>query len=148
MFGRRSTSGKRVGLVLRARALFPVLFLGTCVLDFQASAQDGLNLLHKMQTALGGAKNIAAIGDFEEIQSAATFSRDGKPLGKVVKRIRWIGPNVLRLDQVGPGDTYVLYFDGATGWEVLSAKNEKKVISLAQQEVRGQRRVGIRGVRL
>ena len=121
--------------MLRVSSFVPILYLGAFVLDFRASAQDGLDLLHKMQTAVGGAKNIAAIGDFEEIQSATAFSRDGKPLGKVVKRTRWIGPNVLRLDQVGPGDTYVLYFDGATGWEVLPAKNEKKVISLAGGEL-------------
>jgi hypothetical protein len=42
-----------------------------------------------------------------------------RPLGKVRKRTRWIRPNHLRLDQVGPGDTYVLYFDGTAGWEIL-----------------------------
>jgi hypothetical protein len=88
-----------------------------------------------MQTALGGAKNIAAISDYEELQSATTFNREGKPLGKVVKRTRWIRPNVLRLDQVGPGDTYVLYFDGMAGWEILPGKDEKMVIGLAGGEL-------------
>ena len=114
----------------RACSLFLFLFWGT-----YATAQDGLELLHKMQSALGGAKNIAAIHDFEEIQSATTFSRDGKPLDKVVKRTRWIGPSVVRLDQVGPGDTYVLYFDGTAGWEILPTKDEKKVIGLAGGEL-------------
>lgn len=101
----------------------------------QARAQDGLELLRRMQTALGGAKNIAAIRDYEEIQSATPYSRDGKALGKVVKRTRWIRPNLLRLDQVGSGDTYVLYFDGTAGWEILPSKDEKKIISLAGGEL-------------
>lgn len=40
----------------------------------------------------------------------------------MTKRTRWIRPNLLRLDQVGPGDTYVLYFDGVQGWEILPDK--------------------------
>src|SRR5207248_2892197 len=28
-------------------------------------------------------------------------------------------PNLLRLDQVGPRGTYVLCFDGTSGWEIL-----------------------------
>jgi len=124
--------------VLRASFRVYILFLGTCVLDFPASAQNGLDLLHKMQIALGGAKDIAAISDYEEIQSAITFGRDGKRLGKVVKRTRWIRPNLLRLDQVGPGDTYVLYFDGTAGWEILPTRapnEQKKIISLAGGEL-------------
>ncbi len=121
--------------MLRASSLVSILILGACVLHIPASAQDGLELLRKMQTALGGAQNIAAISDYEEIQSATMFSRDGKLLGKVVKRTRWIRPDVLRLDQVGPGNTYVLYFDGVAGWEVLPSKDEKKVIGLAGGEL-------------
>lgn len=124
--------------MLRASFRVYILFLGTCVLDFPASAQNGLDLLHKMQIALGGAKDIAAISDYEEIQSAITFGRDGKRLGKVVKRTRWIRPNLLRLDQVGPGDTYVLYFDGTAGWEILPTRapnEQKKIISLAGGEL-------------
>jgi hypothetical protein len=40
----------------------------------------------------------------------------------VRKRTRWMrSPNVLRLDQIGPRGTYVLYFDGGAtaGWEIL-----------------------------
>ena len=33
--------------------------------------------------------------------------------------VRYVRPNYLRIDQVGPGDTYVLYFDGSSGWEIL-----------------------------
>ncbi len=121
---------------MRATKIARVFVLGmTLVAQRAQSAQDGLELLRKMQTALGGAKKIAAISDYEEIQSATTFNREGKALGKVVKRTRWIRPNVLRLDQVGPGDTYVLYFDGTAGWEILPAKDEKKVIGLAGGEL-------------
>ena len=86
-------------------------------------AQDGVALLRKMQWALGGADKIAAIRDFDETVSAQTFSAQGAPTGATVrKRMRWIRPNILRLDQVGPGDTYVLYFDGSGGWEILPNK--------------------------
>jgi hypothetical protein len=60
--------------------------------------------------------------DFEESVRADARYSDGRPLGKVRKRTRWIRPNHLRLDQVGPGDTYVLYFDGTGGWEILPDK--------------------------
>jgi hypothetical protein len=33
-----------------------------------------------------------------------------------------VRPNILRLDQIGPGDTYVLYFDGSSGWEIPPEK--------------------------
>lgn len=39
----------------------------------------------------------------------------------------------LRLDQVGPGDTYVLYFDGTSGWEILP---DKTVANLAGGELK------------
>jgi hypothetical protein len=65
-----------------------------------------------MQRALGGEERIAAIRDFEEIITAETFSPSGQSLGSVQKRTWWIAPDHLRIDQSGPGDTYVLYFDG------------------------------------
>lgn len=43
-----------------------------------------------------------------------------------------MSPNYLRLDQVGPGDTYVLYFDGTSGWEILP---DKTVANLAAGEL-------------
>jgi hypothetical protein len=86
------------------------------------STQEGLLLLHKLQDALGGAKRIAAVRDFEETIRAEAWDASGAPLGEVRKRTRWMRtPNVLRLDQIGPRGTYVLYFDGGTtaGWEIL-----------------------------
>ena len=86
------------------------------------STQEGLELLHKMQAALGGAERIAAIRDYEEIVSAKTWNSSGVPLGEVRKRTRWMqSPNLLRLDQIGARDTYVLYFDetSGSGWEIL-----------------------------
>jgi hypothetical protein len=97
-----------------------------------AAAQDGLQLLHKMQTALGGSERIAAIHDYEESVQAETWNNEGKLNGKVRKRTRWIKPNCLRLDQVGPDDTYVLYFDGKSGWEILP---DKSVIALVGDEL-------------
>jgi len=62
-----------------------------------------------MQDALGGAQKIASIRDFEQIVRADTWDNRGRPHGQVRKRTRWIRPDILRLDQVGPDDTYVLY---------------------------------------
>jgi hypothetical protein len=86
-----------------------------------------------MQTALGGAEKIASVRDFEESVRADAWYSDGRPLGEVRKRTRWITPNYLRLDQVGPGDTYVLYFDGTSGWEILP---DKTVANLAGGELK------------
>jgi hypothetical protein len=89
------------------------------------AAQDqGLALFHKMQQALGGEGKIAAIRDLDWTVQARTFTHEGKPIGQVTKRTRWIRPNYLRLDQIGPRDTYVLYFDGTSGWEILPDKRE------------------------
>ena len=83
---------------------------------------DGLQLLHRLQDALGGAKRIAAVRDYEETIRAEAWDSSGGALGEVRKRTRWIRtPNVIRLDQRGPRGTYVLYFDGGSqsGWELL-----------------------------
>jgi len=86
----------------------------------QTSTPEGLRLLHQMQTALGGATKIARIRDYEETIRGETWNPDGSHLGYVRKRTRWIKrPNMVRLDQIGARDTYVLYFDGANGWEIL-----------------------------
>jgi hypothetical protein len=88
----------------------------------QPSSQEGLQLLRKMQVALGGAEKIAAIQDYEETVRAQVWNNSGVLMGEVRKRTRWMRrPNLLRLDQVGPRSTYVLYFDGdsGSGWEIL-----------------------------
>jgi hypothetical protein len=75
-----------------------------------------------MQTALGGAEKIAAIRDYEETVSAKIWNRNGEAMGEVRKRTRWMrSPNLIRLDQYGPRDTYVLFFDGGSsaGREML-----------------------------
>lgn len=86
------------------------------------AAREGLLLLHKMQDALGGAKKITAIHDYEETIRAEAWDSSGSSLGEVRKRTRWIlSPSTLRLDQRGPRGTYVLYLDGGagSGWEIL-----------------------------
>jgi hypothetical protein len=104
-------------------ALFVCLFgLAQVPASPQTSSQDGLQLLHKMQTALGGAEKIAAIHDYEGTVRAQIWNNSGAAMGEVRKRTRWMrSPNLLRLDQLGPRDTYVLYFDGGSGsgWEIL-----------------------------
>lgn len=86
------------------------------------SEPDGLRVLHRLLNALGGAKQIAAVRDFEETIRAEAWNARGTSLGDVRKRTRWMRtPHVLRLDQRGPRGTYVLYFDGGSGsgWEIL-----------------------------
>ena len=88
----------------------------------QASTQEGLRLLHKMQDALGGAKRIAAAHDFEDTIRAEAWDASGAALGEVRKRTRWMRtPSLVRLDQIGPRGTYVLCFNGnsGSGWEIL-----------------------------
>jgi len=90
------------------------------------STQEGLQLLRKMQDALGGAKNLAAVRDLDETIRAEAFDASGASLGEVRKRTRWIqNPSMLRLDQRGPRGTYVLYLDGSSGsgWEILPDMN-------------------------
>jgi|SRR5215469_4256219 len=48
----------------------------------QTSTQEGLQLLHKMQNALGGAEKIAAINDYEEIVRAEIWNNIGTPMGE------------------------------------------------------------------
>jgi hypothetical protein len=91
----------------------------TLLFSFPSRSQDGLQLFHKMQSALGGAEKIASIRDFEQTVRADTWDNDGNPREVVRKRVRFIRPSYLRIDQVGPDNTYVLYFDGTSGWEIL-----------------------------
>jgi len=65
---------------------------------------------------------MAAVRDVEEIVRAEARDANGSALGEVRKRTRWIrNPNLLRVDQIGPRGTYVLYLDGGSdsGWEIL-----------------------------
>jgi hypothetical protein len=85
-----------------------------------------------MQNALGGVEKIASVRDFDQSVHADVWDNQGKPHGTVHKRVRWIRPNYLRIDQVGPDDTYVLYFNGTSGWEILP---DKTVADLAGGEL-------------
>ncbi len=120
---------------MRVNALAAV-FLGLAS-GFVASpgrSGDGLELFHKMQDALGGAAKIAAVHDFEQTVLAESWDGNtGRSIGAVRKRTRWVRPNQLRVDQEGPGSTYVLYFDGQSGWEILPGT--QKVIELSGGEL-------------
>jgi hypothetical protein len=91
----------------------------TLLLSSPSPGQDGLQLFHKMQSALGGSERIASVRDFEQSVHADTWDNEGNPREVVRKRVRFIRPSYLRIDQVGPDNTYVLYFDGTSGWEIL-----------------------------
>src|SRR5215813_5423839 len=115
------------------RALVLAAWL-TAVLRAAVLSEDGPALIHKMQDALGGAEKIAAVRDFEETQGAESFDAGGNSIGDVRKRTRWIRPGYLRVDQVGPGSTYVLYFDGKSGWEILPGAD--KAVELTGGELK------------
>ena len=104
---------------LKSASIIVLLLSQSCP---PALSQDGRTLFRKMQDALGGAERIAAVQDFEQCVRGDTWGNNGRPRGVVYKRTRWIKPNVLRLDQVGPDDSYVLYFNGSSGWEILPDK--------------------------
>jgi hypothetical protein len=75
-----------------------------------------------MHASLGGAEKLVAVNDFEETVKAQIWNSSGAWAGEVWQRTRWMrSPNLLRLDQYGPRDTYVLFFDGGahSGWEML-----------------------------
>jgi hypothetical protein len=114
----------------KASVLF-FLFMPSSSVFAQESTQTGLELFHKMQQALGGADRIAAIRDFEEDGRGDAYNFEGKLVGEVRKRTRWVGPNLLRLDQQGPGNTYVLYFDGTRGWEILPERGTGRTTGVA-----------------
>lgn len=92
---------------------------GLLLCSLAAGEPAAVELFHRMQHALGDPEKIAGIWDFEERLKAATWDRAGKPAGEVRKRVRWVKPGYLRLDQAGPYDTYSLFFDGTSGWESL-----------------------------
>src|SRR5262245_16811070 len=103
-------------------SILPAFSAETMSSQTPPSSPDGLRLLHKLQDALGGARRIGAVRDFEETIRAEAWDSNGGALGEVRKRTRWVRtPNVIRLDQIGPRGTYVLYFDGGTGdgWEIM-----------------------------
>jgi hypothetical protein len=72
-----------------------------------------------MQRALGGPEKISSIRDYEQTVRADAWDYSGNPMGAVHKRVRFVRPTYLRIDQAGQRDTYVLYFDGTSGWEIL-----------------------------
>ena len=131
---RRVSPTARKGFLLAG-----LLGVGLCRLGF---SEDGLRLFHKMQDALGGAEKLAAVRDFEQTVRAESFDAEGRSMGDVRKRTRWISPSTVRLDQVGPGSAYVLYFDGKSGWEILPGTQEAVELTggelnFAQGYVRG-----------
>jgi hypothetical protein len=111
------------------------LLVGALFVGAGVSQQDGLPLFHRMQDALGGGDRIAAIRDFEQVIHAESWNGNtGQSIGEVTKRTRWIRPNYLRIDQVGPGSTYVLYCDGTTGWEILPGTQQAVELSGGELE--------------
>jgi hypothetical protein len=120
-------------VLVRLVSLSLLLSIASLLSSGAASSQIALQLFHEMQSALGGAQNIAAIRDFDEIVKAETWDGNGRSLGTVRQRVRWLKPNHLRIYQSGPYDTYVLFFDGSGGWEIMP---DRSVKDLAGGELR------------
>jgi hypothetical protein len=119
----------------RTQSCFLASFIAVSLCASSAAVcDDGLKLFHKMQDALGGADKIAAIHDFEQQVLAESWDANGHSMGEVRKRTRWVGPRFLRADQTGPGSTYVLYFDGTSGWEILPGTD--KAVELSGGELK------------
>lgn len=114
--------GIGVHVIVRLVHICCVLAISLVCAD-TVSGETAMQLFHEMQLALGGAQNILAIYDFDQTVRADTWDRQGRPLGTVRKRVRWIRPNYLRIDQLGSYDTYVLFFDGRRGWEIMPDKS-------------------------
>ena len=123
----------RAATVIVTRKATFFLALASGLLCSTSLGQDALQLFQKMQNALGGADKIAAIHDFEDIVRADAWHEDGRSMGVVRKRVRFVRPSYLRIDQVGREDTYVLYFDGTGGWEILP---NGSVVDLAGDELK------------
>jgi hypothetical protein len=124
---------------MRSKRMPVSVALASVLLCSSVFSQDGLSLFRKMQHALGGADRIAAIRDFEQDVRAESWNGNtGQSIGEVRKRTRWIRPNYLRVDQVGPGSTYVLFCDGAAGWEILPGTQQ--VVALTGAELEFARR--------
>jgi hypothetical protein len=81
-------------------------------------AQDPLQLLHRMQEALGGAEKLAAIRDYQWSIVGKSFGPGGQDLGEGTRTIRLVRPNHFRFDQVIPMGEVKMYFDGTQGWEI------------------------------
>src|SRR5206468_8433817 len=67
-------------MALRSSLIASALVAFFCFppLTVRVRAQDGLQLFHKMQTALGGEEKMASIRDFEECVRAETWDNEGK----------------------------------------------------------------------
>lgn len=79
-----------------------------------ANAEDAIGLLHRMQSALGGAR-LTRIHDLEWSVKAKVWDR-GREAGQVTRRIRMILPDRFRKDQDMPNGHTNFYFDGSSGW--------------------------------
>jgi hypothetical protein len=81
-------------------------------------ARDGVQLLRRMQEALGGADKLAAIRDYDWKIVAKIYGPGGQEGGEGVRRIRMVFPNHFRCDQTIPMGEVIWYFDGTKGWEI------------------------------
>jgi hypothetical protein len=120
------------------RQAIRVLIFGVVLLLLASAgtAPSAVELLVRMQDSLGGGDKLASVVDLEQRVSAELWNDRGWYLGRVVKRVRWIKPDLLRVDQIGPGDTYVLFFDGTSGWEILPGERSRGAIPLVGDELR------------
>jgi hypothetical protein len=88
--------------------------------DGASRAYDqGIALIRRMQGALGGVDRLAAVRDVDWTISGKTWYADGAPGPNVIRRIRWIAPNIIRKDQRAGKVVVKYFFDGQGGWELV-----------------------------
>lgn len=79
-----------------------------------ASIERGKKLLARVQQAVGGADQLAAVQDFTE---TVDLSMASMPAGMRVKQTNiWVAPNHFRQESQLPFGKVIVYSDGKSGW--------------------------------
>lgn len=78
------------------------------------SAAGGVQLLARLQKAVGGAERIAAVKDAQMTGESELTGPQGAL--KVQQHLWWVRPSQFRQDQVLPFGKMTVYSDGKTGW--------------------------------
>ncbi len=87
--------------------------------DSSAGDPQGLALLRRIQTALGGLNRLASVHDLDWTVTAKTWDAAGSASLDTVRRIRWIRPSVFRKDQHAGNLNVIEFYDGSGGWELV-----------------------------
>ena len=99
-----------------------------------ASLERGVELLRRVQQAVGGAEKLAAVKDIVE---RARFSVDPSAGGMSVEQVnRWLAPQHFRQESRFPAGMVAAYSDGQTGW-IVTPQGAGPLAGPQLQQVRG-----------